>query len=295
MKKTGAWLARYALEQLGIRYTFGIPGVQNTELYDELNNSDTITPMLVSHEGGGAFMADGLSRLSDTVGTLVVVPAAGLTHAASGIGEAFLDGVPMLVICGGVRTDIAWKFQLHQMDLHQFMRGITKATYLIERHQDIIPTLFEAYRSATTGEPGPVFIELPANLQLFPEEVGELPRWTPPALPPPAATSLIAAAASLLKNARHPGLFVGWGARDCLTELTALAEHLQAPLATTLQGFSMFPASHPLHVGFGFGPAAVPAARKAFADCDVLLAIGTRFGEIATGSFGVTVPTRRKR
>ncbi len=104
MKKTGAWLARYALEQLGIRYTFGIPGVQNTELYDELNNSESITPLLVSHEGGGAFIADGLSRLSDTVGTLVVVPAAGLTHAASGIGEAFLDGVPMLVICGGGNT-----------------------------------------------------------------------------------------------------------------------------------------------------------------------------------------------
>src|SRR5664280_1477448 len=189
MKKTGAWLARYALEQLGIRYTFGIPGVQNTELYDELNMSESITPMLVSHEGGGAFMADGLSRLSDTVGTLVVVPAAGLTHAASGIGEAFLDGVPMLVICGGVRTDVPWKFQLHQMDLHQFMKGITKATYMIERHQDIVPKLFEAYTVATTGEPGPVFIELPANLQLFPEEVGELPRWTPPALTTPAAQS----------------------------------------------------------------------------------------------------------
>ena len=292
MKKTGAWLARYALEQLGIRYTFGIPGVQNTELYDELNNSETITPMLVSHEGGGAFMADGLSRLSDTVGTLVVVPAAGLTHAASGIGEAYLDGVPMLVICGGVRTDIPWKFQLHQMDLHQFMRGITKATYLIDRHVDIIPTLFEAYRTATTGEPGPVFIELPANLQLFPEEVGDLPRWTPPALPAPAATSQIDAAVALLQSAKHPGFFVGWGARDCLAEVTALAEHCQAPVSTTLQGFSMFPASHPLHAGFGFGPAAVPAARNAFADCDVMLAIGTRFGEIATGSFGVTVPTR---
>lgn len=292
MKKTGAWLARYALEQLGIRYTFGIPGVQNTELYDELNNSQTITPMLVSHEGGGAFMADGLSRLSDSVGTLVVVPAAGLTHAASGIGEAFLDGVPMLVICGGVRTDIPWKFQLHQMDLHQFMRGITKATYLIERHADIIPTLFEAYRTATTGEPGPVFIELPANLQLFPEEVGDLPRWTPPALPAPTASSQIDAAVALLKTAKHPGFFIGWGARDCLADVTALAEHVQAPVSTTLQGFSMFPASHPLHVGFGFGPAAIPAARKAFADCDVMLAIGTRFGEIATGSFGVTVPTQ---
>ncbi len=292
MKKTGAWLARYALEQLGIRYTFGIPGVQNTELYDELNNSETITPMLVTHEGGGAFMADGLSRLSDTVGTLAVVPAAGLTHAASGVGEAFLDGVPMLVICGGVRTDIPWKFQLHQMDLHKFMSGITKATYLIERHVDIVPTLFEAYRTATTGEPGPVFIELPANLQLFPEEVGDLPLWVPPALPAPADSSQIDAAVVLLKSAKHPGFFIGWGARDCLADVTALAEHVQAPVSTTLQGFSMFPASHPLHVGFGFGPAAVPAARNAFADCDVMLAIGTRFGEIATGSFGVTVPTR---
>jgi acetolactate synthase-1/2/3 large subunit len=292
MKKTGAWLARYALEQLGIRYTFGIPGVQNTELYDELNSSPTITPMLVSHEGGGAFMADGLSRLSDTVGTLVVVPAAGLTHAASGIGEAFLDGVPMLVICGGVRTDIPWKFQLHQMDLHKFMSGITKATYLIERHADIVPMLFEAYRTATTGEPGPVFIELPANLQLFPEEVGDLPLWVPPALPAPAHSSQIDAAVALLKGAKHPGFFIGWGARDCLADVTALSEHVQAPVATTLQGFSMFPASHPLHVGFGFGPAAVPAARNAFANCDVMLAIGTRFGEIATGSFGVTVPAQ---
>lgn len=292
MKKTGAWLARYALEQLGIRYTFGIPGVQNTELYDELNNSASITPILVSHEGGGAFMADGLSRLSDTVGTLVVVPAAGLTHAASGIGEAFLDGVPMLVICGGVRTDVRWQYQLHQMDLRQFMRGITKATWLIERHDQVVPMIFDAYRTATSGEPGPVFIELPANLQLFVGEVGELPQYRASAPPPPASAVEIAAAVALLKAAKRPGLFVGWGTRDCLLEVTALAEHLQAPVATTLQGFSVFPASHPLHAGFGFGASAVPAARHAFADCDVLLAIGTRFAEIATGSFGVSVPER---
>jgi len=290
MKKTGAWLARHALEQLGVRYTFGIPGVQNTELYDELNSSETITPMLVGHEGGGAFMADGLSRLGDSVGTLVVVPAAGLTHAASGIGEAYLDGVPMLVICGGVRTDIPYRYQLHQMDLHAFMKGITKATWHIERHVDIVPTIFEAYRVATGGEPGPVFIELPVNLQLFPEEVGELPRFEPAPRPAPADAASIEAAVALLKNARRPGLFVGWGARDALAAVTAIAEHLQAPVATTLQGFSVFPAGHPLHCGFSFGPHAVPAARNAFADCDVLLAVGTRFAEIATGSFGAPVP-----
>ena len=290
MKKTGAWLARYALEQLGVRYTFGIPGVHNTEFYDELNNSEQITPVLVSHEGGGAFMADAMSRLSKSVGTLVTVPAAGLTHAASGIGEAFLDGIPMLVICGGVRTDIDWQFQLHAMDLHQFMKGLTKATYKIERAADVVSTIFEAYRVATEGEPGPVFIELPMNVQMFGDEVGELPRWNAPPVPPAASAAQIDAAVALLSKARQPGLFVGWGANACTAEVQALAEFLQMPVATTLQGFSMFPGNHPLHAGFGFGPSAVPAAQNAFAGCDALLAIGARFGEISTGSFGVEVP-----
>jgi acetolactate synthase-1/2/3 large subunit len=77
MKRTGAWIAVKALEALGIRYTFGIPGVHNTELYDELNSSEQITPVLVTHEGGASFMADGVSRTSDQTGTLVIVPAAG--------------------------------------------------------------------------------------------------------------------------------------------------------------------------------------------------------------------------
>ena len=116
MKHTGAYLARFALEQMGVRYTFGIPGVHNTELYDELNNSETITPVLVTHEMGAAFMAEGVSRTSDSVGTLVIVPAAGTTHAMSGIGEAFLDGIPMLVISGGIRRDSGKSFQLHQIE-----------------------------------------------------------------------------------------------------------------------------------------------------------------------------------
>ena len=84
MRKSGAELTVHALEQLGVRFTFGIPGVHNTEIYDELNSSKQITPILVTHEGGGAFMADAVSRTSDSIGTLVIVPAAGATHAASG-------------------------------------------------------------------------------------------------------------------------------------------------------------------------------------------------------------------
>ena len=92
--KTGAWLVRHALEQLPVSHTFGIPGVHNTEIYDELGQSETIHPVLVSHECGAAFMGDALSRTGGgRIGVLLVVPAAGITHAMSGIGEAFLDGI----------------------------------------------------------------------------------------------------------------------------------------------------------------------------------------------------------
>ena len=290
MKHTGAWIAVRALEALGIKFTFGIPGVHNTEMYDELNSSAQITPVLVTHEGGAAFMADGVSRTSDLTGTLVIVPAAGVTHAASGIGEAFLDGVPMLVICGGIRTDLDKRYQLHELDQHAFVRPLTKACFLVKSHEDITPTLFKAWEIAHSGEPGPVFVEIPVNLQMFPGEAGEIP--APPVIRKThrANSQDIRRAAEMLLAAKRPAMFVGWGARDACEQTRSIAEFLQAPVATTLQGLSVFSAAHPLHTGFSFGAAAVPSARNAFADCDCMLAVGTRFAEIATGSFGVTVP-----
>ncbi len=290
MKKSGAWLAVHALERLGVRFTFGIPGVHNTELYDELNNSKSITPILVTHEGCGSFMADAMSRLSDSVGTLAIVPAAGVALASSGIGEAFMGGIPMLIIAAAVRTDVKFRYQLHQMDQRKMIAPITKANFAVATHNELVPTLFEAYRIATSGEPGPVFVEIPVNILLFTGDVDAIPAWVPPAAPPMPPQAHIARAADLLLAAKRPGMFVGWGARNGATEAAAIAEFVQAPVSTTLQGLSAFSATHPLHTGFGFGPASVPASRNAFSDCDCLLAVGTRFAEIATGSFGVTVP-----
>jgi acetolactate synthase I/II/III large subunit len=290
-RRSGAWLLRYALEQLPVSHTFGIPGVHTTELYDELNLSERIDPVLVTHEVGGAFMADAISRTArGQIGVLVIVPAAGLTHAMSGIGEAYLDGIPMLIISGGTRTDIPFGYQLHELDQHAILAGLTKRSWKVTDHRDIVPTIFEAYRVAVSGCPGPVFVEVPVNVQLFKGEVGEVPIFAPPpaaAAPPDEA---VARAADLLAAAASPGLFVGWGAVDASEETALIAEMLGAPVATTLQGISAFPGNHPLHTGMGFGPAAVPAAENAFKTCDALLAVGTRFAEIPTGSFGVRVP-----
>lgn len=290
MKKTAAWLVRHALEQIGVPFTFGIPGVHNIELYDELQESGSIQPVLVTHEGGAAFMADAVSRSSDSVGVLVVVPAAGLTHAMSGVGEAFLDGIPMLIISGGVRNDMEQGFQLHDVDQQALMRPLTKAAYRIESYDEVVDTVYRAYRTAIGDEPGPVYIELPANLQLMTGEVGEIPAFDA-AVPRPALdTEAVAAAARLLSAASRPGIFVGWGARHVTADICRIAEHLGAPVATTLQGLQAFPADHPLHTGMGFGPSSVPAAQNAFRDCDAMLAVGTRFAEICTGSFGAVPP-----
>jgi acetolactate synthase-1/2/3 large subunit len=290
MKKSGAWLVRYALEQIGVKHTFGIPGVHNTEIYDELNKSELIRPVLVTHEGGASFMADAISRTSTQIGTLLIVPAAGVTHAASGIGEAFLDGIPMLIICGGIRTDSDKTYQLHEVDQHALLAPITKKTYKIETHEQIIPVIYEAYRIANDGEPGPVFVEIPVNLQLFPGEVSEPKPYVATHEEFTLDHAAIQKAAEALYAAGKPGLFLGWGAVDASEESIKIAEFLNAPAATTLQGLSAFPANHPLHTGMSFGKASVPASENAFKDCDCMLAVGTRFSEIATGSYGVNPP-----
>jgi acetolactate synthase-1/2/3 large subunit len=154
----------------------------------------------------------------------------------------------------------------------------------------VVPTVYRAYRTAIEGEPGPVYIELPANLQLFTGEVDQVPPFDGAIDRPPLDPDAVVAAVDLLSRAAKPGIFVGWGARHVADDIRRIAEHLGAPVATTLQGLAAFPADHPLHTGMGFGPSSVPAAQNAFRDCDAMLAVGTRFAEICTGSFGAVPP-----
>ncbi len=290
MRKTGAELAVFAFEQIGVKYTFGIPGTHTTELYDEMNKSNQIKPILVTHEGGGAFMADAISRTSDSIGVLTIVPAAGLTHAMSGIGEAFLDGIPMLILAGGTHKTSGKSYQLHEFDQMALAKNITKAQFLIEKNDDVISTIYKAYDIAISGEPGPVFIELPFNVQLFSDEVTSMPTYQAKKNVAELNLARIEQAVTLLKNAKNPMMFVGWGALDAKDETTELAEMLVAPVAVTLQGKSSFPNNHPLYTSVFLGKSAKPSGQWALAKHDVLLTVGARMGEIATGSYGLEQP-----
>lgn len=290
MKKSGAYLVRIALEEIGVRFTFGIPGVHITELYDELSKSNSIQPVLSTHELSASFMADAISRSGSSIGTILVVPGAGITHAMSGIAEAYLDGIPLLVLSSGARGDIGKDYQLHQVDQSKLLKSITKKTFLLNKHSEIMTKIYKAYEIAVSGTPGPVFLEIPVEVQHFVGELKKLSPYKPITKKKKINEKNILKAAKLLINAKKPGLYLGWGARGAKELTIKLSELLQAPVSTTMQGLGSFPANHPLHAGMGFGRAAVPAAEKAFKNCDCLLAVGARFSEFATANYSLPVP-----
>ena len=290
MKMTGGEIVVRALEDEDIPFTFGIPGTHNIELYDALASSQKVKPILVTDEQSASFMADAVWRASGRLGCAAVVPGAGLTHAMSGIAEAFMDGVPMLVLGCGIRRDTGRAFQLHDVDQQALAAPVTKGTFRPERGEEIYATIRQACRLARQGTPGPVFVEIPANLYLFRHPPAFEAFREEPLVPPAASAAELDQAAALLAKAQRPLLYVGLGAAGAAADLVALAEQLEAVVASTFQGKGVFPEQHPLFLWPGFGEAAPAFVRKIVAECDLTLALGCRFGEVATGSYGLTPP-----
>lgn len=288
----GSELVVEALRAEGVRYTFGIPGTHNIELYDALDRAPDIEPILVTDEQAASFLADGLARTSGAVGVLNVVPGAGVTHCLSGVAEAYLDNVPLVVLACGIRSDTGAAFQLHDIDQLAVLGPVTKRTFRIETADEIVPTIRRAFALARAGCPGPVAVEVPANLLMLTQEVAATAReWRPlPEAPPVPDPAVVQAAARMLVAARAPALYLGAGAAAAEGGLVELAERLGAPVATTISGKGVFPERHPLWLWNGFGAQAPRFVRSIMERCDCLLAIGCRFGEVATGSYGAVPP-----
>ena len=288
MKLTGGQIVVRALEDEGIPFAFGIPGTHNIELYDALGASTKVRPVLVTDEQSASFMADAVWRSSGRLACANVVPGAGLTHAMSGIAEAWLDNVALLVLGCGIRADTGKAYQLHDVDQAAMVRPVTKAQFRPQTGEEVYAIIREACRIARAAPAGPVFVEIPGNLYLFTHDFElSAPYNPPPATHQPAD---VQAAAELLNASRHPLLYLGLGAASAGDALVALAERLEAPVATTFAGKGVFPESHPLALWPGWGDAAPPFARAVADGCDATLAIGCRFGEVATGSYGMPVP-----
>jgi acetolactate synthase-1/2/3 large subunit len=290
MKTRAAKEIARALIDEGVRYAFGIPGTHNIELYDALEGSEGIETVLVTSEVAGAFVADGYSRSSGEVGVINVVPGAGVTYSLSGIAEAWMDNVPMVVIASGIRTDTGKAYQLHAIDQLAMLRPVTKSAVRVEDANEIYPAIRRAFQIARRGAPGPAAVEIPAQFLLERQEIGEVGFEPEPELGLVPEQELVERAAAMLASAEVPAIYLGKGAAGAADLLIPLAEQLGAPVTTSFGSKGVFPESHSLWLWPGFGRQAPGFVRSIMESCDCLLAIGCRFGEVTTGGFGFETP-----
>ena len=284
-RMTGAQAAAAALRCEQVRYVFGIPGAQNNELWDAFKAYGQ-PYFLVAHEASCSVMADAAARVTGEVGVFCVVPGPGLTNAMSGIGEALFDSVPIV----GIVTDVnrapgAPIGQVHGLPNEALLHPVTKAVIPV-RHQAEIPgAIFEAFRIARAGEPGPAAVLIPFPFYM---EVWDYDQAAPPPYPVPFDEGAYRRIVCHLQDRRRRvGIYAGLGCADASPSLTAVAEMLQAPVATSVSGKGCIPDGHPLAVGWGYGKQGTRAAEAAFKDVDLVLAIGVRYSEVSTANYAI--------
>jgi len=280
---TGAQAVVDTLLAEGCMCVFGIPGAQQNELWDVMKSRD-LGYLLVTHENSASTMADGYARSTGKPGVICVVPGPGLTNSLSGIGEALLDSVPMVCIVGDVANGRgARPFQVHSLNQVALLQPVTKQVLAVQQVGEIPQTIRHAFHLAMEGEPGPVGVVIPYNL-LIDDARFNSPPLAPPALPYDDVAA--GQAFELLSNRRlSVGIYAGMGCMDHSLMLVRLAEVLQAPVATSIAGKGVIPETHPLSVGWGYGPHGTKTAEEAFKHIDCVLAIGVKYSEVSSGFY----------
>jgi acetolactate synthase-1/2/3 large subunit len=282
---TGARALVEALLAEGTLCVFGIPGAQENELWDEMK-ARCLPYLLVTHEFSAACMADGAARSTGRPGVLCVVPGPGVTNALTGIGEALLDSVPLVCVVGDVGRGHKYKpFQVHDLPQVALLQPVTRCVLPVHTAAEIPGAVRQAFQLALSGEPGPVAVVVPYNLLIETAQYDCGPPG-PPALPFDEAA--FGAALQLLSDRKlRVGIYAGMGCMDSAPALAQVAELLQAPVATSVSGKGVINECHPLAVGWGYGPQGTRAAECAFKHVDLVLAIGVRYSELATGFYSI--------
>lgn len=284
-RMTGAQAAAAALCCEGVPCVFGVPGAQNNEFWDALK-ARRVPYLLVTNESSSSVMADASARATGRVGVFSVVPGPGLTNAMTGIGEALLDSVPIV----GIITDVDRRArapigQVHSLPNAAILQPIVKTVIEVKHQAEIPGAIHQAHRLAVSGEPGPVAVLIPFP---FFTEAWDYDQPVPPPYPLPfdeAAYQRVLA--HLANRSCRVGIYAGMGCVDAGPSLMAVAEMLQAPVATSVSGKGSIPDSHPLAVGWGYGKQGTRAAEKVFKDVDIVLAVGVRYSEVSTANYAI--------
>lgn len=288
-KMTGAMAVVQTLLVEGCECVYGIPGAQENELWDAMK-SGGLPYLLCTHEFSASTMADGYARATGKPGVLAVVPGPGVTNSLTGMCEALLDSVPLVAIIGDIAQGEKFRpFQVHCTDQVALLKPATKGVFHVQHVGQIAAAIRQAFALAVAGEPGPVAVVIPYTMLTETHDYK-----TPPAeaIGLPFDNECFFKAIKLLSETRFKvGIYAGQGCMDYSDQLVALAELLQAPVATSVSGKGCFPECHPLSVGWGYGSHATGAAERVFASnnpleqIELLLAIGVRFSEVSTGYY----------
>lgn len=280
-----------ALISEGVEVVFGIPGVHTLEIYDALYDRPQVRHILTRHEQGAAFMADGYARASGRVGVVLAITGPGVTNASTGLGQAYADGSPVLIISSEVDSRQRGRGNLHELkDQLGMLSSITLWNARAESVAEIPSLIHKAMQRVRTGWPGPVHVEIPINVLAAEGEVELMEAARPgEGLAKPED---VARAAELLSGARRPVIYAGWGVTvaGASPELVQLAERLGAPVLTGPVGKGAIPEDHPLSLGAEWRQEGIVA--QMLEKADLALAVGTRLGAMETRSWSLPMPKR---
>ncbi|ALR22702.1 acetolactate synthase 3 large subunit [Sphingobium baderi] len=298
-EKSGADILVECLIDLGVEVVFGYPGGAVLPIYDALFNHPKIRHVLVRHEQGATHMAEGYARSTGKPGVVLVTSGPGATNAVTGITDALMDSIPMVVITGQVPTQLIGTDAFQEADTVGITRHCTKHNYLVKDPGKLAGVIHEAFHIATTGRPGPVVIDIPKNVQIAtapykkPEGIAHA-SYRPQTK---ADAKAIDTVVEMLAAAQRPIFYTGGGVINSGPEATRLLRELAAitgaPVTSTLMGLGAFPASSPQWLGM-LGMHGTYEANWAMNQADLILCIGARFDDRVTGRLDAFAPNSRK-
>lgn len=292
MNMSGAEILVESLKREGVDLIFGYPGGVLLGIYDTLYHAD-LTHILPRHEQGGIHAAEGYARATGKVGVCFGTSGPGATNLVTGIANAYMDSIPMVVFSGQVPTALMGQDAFQEADMMGITRPIVKHSYLVTDVKDLAKTIKEAFFIAKTGRPGPVLIDLPKDVAAakthfsYPETVS-LSGYSPNVQ---GHGGQVKKLLKKLTHAKKPVILIGGGTitSECSKELITVSEKLNIPVVSSFLGLGGFPGTHPNYIGW-LGMHGNYASNMALSEPDFLIAIGTRFSDRSTGRINGFAP-----
>ena len=285
MQLTGSQVIIECLKEQGVDTVFGYPGGAILNVYDELYKHPEIRHVLTSHEQGASHAADGYARSTGKVGVCFATSGPGATNLVTGISTAYMDSIPMVAITCNVGVSLLGKDSFQEVDIAGITTPVTKYSFIVKDVEKLADTIRRAFDIARKGRPGPVLVDIPkdvtANMVEFESKKIEKPKR----LTEMITDEDIDKAVRLIKSSKKPYIFVGGGVvlADASEELREFVEKVDAPVCDTLMGKGAYDGTSENYTGM-LGMHGTKTSNLGVSECDLLIAIGTRFSDRVLGN-----------